>query len=112
MLADIMKIALGDCYSMILMRDGSVWSTPIISRDGFAASHGFSGHFTRVVSGGVTAMATGTGYSIVLKQDGSVWATGSNAFGQLGCGSKTYNSKFVQVILGGVRTVAAGGWPP
>ena len=45
---------------------------------------------------------------MVLKQDGSVWVTGRNSYGQLGDGTTTATSTFIQVIPRGVTAVAAG----
>ena len=45
---------------------------------------------------------------MVMKRDGSVWATGWNNFGQLGDGTKTDRSTFVEVISGDVQAVSAG----
>ena len=48
-------------------------------------------------------------HSMVLLQDGSVWATGSNKHGQLGIGSRADRDNFVQVLVGGAKTITAGG---
>ena len=37
---------------------------------------------------------------MVLKTDGTVWATGYNGYGQLGDGTTSSKSNFVQVLQG------------
>ena len=64
--------------------------------------------FIWCVRTGVQAISAGRDHSMILKQDGSVWATGSNDHGQLGDGSTTNRSSFVQVVSTGVQGVAAG----
>ena len=80
MLAGLVKVALGNLHSMVLYKDGSVWSTG-------ATVGGPVGRFAQVFSSGVTAIAAGPGFSMVIKQDGSVWATGQNSNGQFGDGT-------------------------
>lgn len=63
----------------------------------------------QVLSGDAVAVAAGCDHSMVLKQDGSVWATGRNDHGQLGDGTTSPKSSFVQVVSGGATAVAAGG---
>lgn len=47
--------------------------------------------------------------TMLLRDDGTVWGTGQNTYGQLGDGSTTNRSNFVQVQqLANVRSVAAG----
>ena len=61
------------------------------------------------VAAKVTLVTVGTYHSMALGQDGSLWGTGFNVAGQLGDGSKTSRSSFVQVLSSGVTAVAAGG---
>ena len=60
----------------------------------------------KVVSSGAQDVAARS-HSMVLKQDGSVWATGKNDFGQLGDGSTTGSTRFVQVVASRAKAVAA-----
>ena len=49
---------------------------------------------------GAQAIAAGNGHSMVLEIDGTVWATGNNNKGQLGDGTRSSKSNFVQVLQG------------
>ena len=67
--------------------------------------------FVQVFSSGATAVTAGGGtggHSIVLKEDGSVWITGKNQHGQLGDGSTSDRQRFLKVISGNAKAVAAG----
>lgn len=56
------------------------------------------------------AVAGGADHSMALMTDGTVWTWGSNAFGQLGNGTRTSSSVPVQVSnLSGVSAIASGG---
>jgi len=55
------------------------------------------------------AVAASETYSMVLKNDGSVWATGANGDGQLGDGSNTDKTDFVEVVSSDVTAMALGG---
>ena len=105
MLADVVRLALGDQHSMILKQDGSVWSTPIHLR---GLAYG-DNRFAQVILSGATAVAAGTGFSMVLKQDGSFWAMGRNYHGQLGDGTRMRQDKFFFVqAIPGAKAIAAG----
>ena len=93
---------------MVLMPDGSVWSTGITLSDG-ASSRGVGKYFLKVIESDAIAVAAGYAHGIVLKQDGSVWATGRNYRGQLGTGTQERVDTFVCVkMLIGVKATAAG----
>jgi alpha-tubulin suppressor-like RCC1 family protein len=55
-------------------------------------SHSSTPQFTPIQVAGidsVVSVATGYGHVLALKRDGTIWAWGSNAFGQLGDGTRT-----------------------
>ena len=71
-LADIAVLAPGIHHTLLMRRDGSVWSTGI-NLDGRQKN------FIEVIPNGATAAAVGNHYSIVLKEDDNVWATGKHS---------------------------------
>ena len=95
-------IAAGSEHSMVLDEDGSVWMT--CSGQLMDTS---TGSFVNVMSGGAQAIAAGGYHSMILKQDGSVWLAGENMYGQLGDGTTSAKSIFVQSIVGGAEAIAA-----
>ena len=104
-LAGVVALAPGNLHTMLVLQDGSVWSTGV-----GAKSDRRSRTFVRVISGGATAAAAGNHYSIVLKQDGSVWVRGRNHHGQLGDGKRASRADFavVKMIPGGKAVTACG----
>ena len=81
----VLFASLGGQHSVLLKRDGSVWTTGENHRgqlgDGSAID---KKKFSKVISGGALAVAAGNLHSLVIKSDGSVWGAGCNIFGQLG----------------------------
>ena len=57
--------------------------------------------------GYVEALAAGLEHTLSVMRDDSLWATGCNLNGQLGDGSTTRRSTFVQVISGGIDASTA-----
>ena len=102
----ILGLAPGTFHTMLVMHDGSVWSTGVEADDR-------SANFVQVIPRGATAAAACNYNSIVLKQDHSVWTAGQNSNGQLSFfdGSSTSRGKFFFVnIIPGATAVAAGGY--
>ena len=114
MFAGLIKLALGYQHSMILMQDGSVWTTAATIPDADISAHGiiYSKNFVRVVSSGATAVAAGNAFGMALKQDGSVLAMGDNNRCQLGTARKDIENEnvffFVQIIAR-AKAAACGG---
>ena len=102
-------MGLGDYHSVILNRDGSVWSTAINLR-GADSFTGVRKHFVKSIQSGAIAVAAGAGHTIALKQDGGVWTMGRNYLGQLGDGSQARKNTFSLVkMIPGAKAAAAGG---
>ena len=87
MFADAIRLALGDQHSMLLDRDGSVWSAGV-------TCSGVRERFVQVIPSGVATAAACNSHSMVMKQDGSVWAVGENSKVQLGNETKTTGAHF------------------
>lgn len=68
---DIIAMAPGTYYTMLVRRDGSVWSSGTIADCPDARSKSF----VKVIPSGATAAAVGNYFSIVLNEDGYVWLT-------------------------------------
>ena len=103
------RLILGDHHSMILRKDGSVWSTAIAFRDDASSRH-MRQRFAKVIPSSATAAAAGAGYGLALKQDGSLWAMGRNNRGQLGDGTRLKKTTFAFVkMVPEAKAVAGGG---
>ena len=105
----VMAMAAGDVHSIIMKKDGSVWSTGRNCNgqlgDGLTVDRS---SFVKVMLNGAADVAAGDHHSMVLKLDGSVWTTGRNRHGQLGDGSTADRTIFVPVVSSGTKAVAAG----
>ena len=116
-------IAAGDLHTVVLKEDGSVWACGSNTRGqlGVGSSDPTYYNLTQTKQEGtpgaypliadVTAIAAGGNHTVVLKSDGTVWACGQNSYGQLGIGSTTSKSAFVQTgkDITDVTAIAAGG---
>ena len=118
MFAGVIDLAAGQSHSMLLKKDGSVWSSGL-NHDlqlGIDSSVYQVKNFIQAIPSGAKAISAGSYHSIVLKKDTTVWTTGRNSEGQLGDGSETSRNNFspVKNILpmdvGGAKAVAAGGF--
>lgn len=101
---DVAAIAAGTSHTVILKKDGTVWACGL--NDHGQLGDGSSTSSTTLVpmqdsSGNamkdVTAIAVGISHTVILKKGGTVWACGYNTLGQLGNGSTTDSSTFVQM---------------
>ncbi|WP_274654621.1 fibronectin type III domain-containing protein [Paenibacillus humicola] len=122
-LSSMVAIASGDIHNLALKSDGTVWTWGdnrwgqlgdgrYSSSDGWEPSD-IAGPVQVQDLRSVVAIAAGEDHSLALKSDGTVWAWGSNAYGQLGIGSRaTYTSNIpVQVQgLSSVVAIAANGY--
>ena len=75
--AGTVGLALGDQHCIILMRDGSVWSTSI-SLYSYSTTKQFGKNFAVVFPSGALTVDAGISYSMVLKKVATTavnWAT-------------------------------------
>ena len=89
MLAGVLDLALSTFHSILVKKDGSMWTSGLNANGqlGIGEAMASSKSFVQVMSGGVTAAAAGFEHTVVVKEDGSVWVTGQNSKGQLGATS-------------------------
>ena len=115
-IAGAKDVSAGGGHTLVLTETGDVWATGWNKfgqlGDGattmYAKTYGKIKFFV-ALSNDAKAVAAGDFHSVVLKKDGSVWATGRNNNGQLGDGTKTDSSVYIQVLSSGATNVAAGG---
>ncbi|WP_240941015.1 S-layer homology domain-containing protein [Paenibacillus sp. HB172176] len=121
LLADSKQAALGSFFSVVLKKDGTVWS----AGDNDYGQLGDRSNDDRdkpvqvVVGDGsaltnIVSVANGKTHAIALGRDGTVWAWGSNFLGELGNGTREEANYAAQVhtsdgILNDVIAIAAGG---
>jgi len=117
-LTDIVDVAAGYNYCLVLKSDGTVWAWGANSSAiGGYGSLGYGSEETpprgTIVQthdlNNVVAIDAGMRHSLALKSDGSVWAWGLNNFGQLGDGTTTNKSSPISVPgLSNIIDIAAG----
>src|SRR5919199_510546 len=99
-LRGIQTLAAGECHSLALMEDGTVWAWGANSYGQLgneAAGYGSSTPVQVSNLSGVKAIAASDEHNLALKEDGTVWAWGKNNYGQLGDGTTTNRNTPVQV---------------
>lgn len=112
-LSNVVDVAAGWYHSLALKNDGTVWAWGYNS-EGQIGDNTTTRRLRPVRVQGlpkrIKAIAAGVYFSLALDVDGEVWAWGSNAYGQLGDGTKTARKLPVKVQIPAVVTaIAAGG---
>ncbi|MDR6880987.1 S-layer homology domain-containing protein [Bacillus sp. 3255] len=110
--ASIQEIRGGKGFTVILKKDGTVWTWGNNLRGKLGSGLSNRNQATPVSGlSGITAIAVGSSHSLALKSDGTVWSWGENTFGQLGDGSTIDRSTPVQVSgLTHVTAISAGNF--
>ena len=100
----------GDYHSVILKRDGSVWSAGADSdsRLGNGGNDRHESQFQKIVDGNVTHISTFFKHSLLVKQDGSLWAFGSNHNGRLGDGTTSTRNVPTLIVDANITACVAG----
>ena len=102
--------AAGNYYSIVLNQDGSVMITGKTSKGQLffldpMATRRRTFSVVKMIPD-AKAVAAGGYHSMILTRRGRVWAAGWNKYGQLGDGSTSDKTRFIQVISSGVKTSA------
>ncbi|MGQ7885881.1 RCC1 domain-containing protein [Paenibacillus sp. WC2504] len=110
--ASIQQIRGGKGFTVVLKKDGTVWTWGNNLRGKLGGGLSNRNQATPISGlSGITAIAVGSAHSLALKSDGTVWSWGENTFGQLGDGSTIDRSAPVQVAnLTHVTAISAGNF--
>jgi YVTN family beta-propeller protein len=103
------KVAAGQCFSLSLATDGTVWGWGLVP--GYGPTSGNTNTGMRQLSGltGIVDISAGNTHALALRNDGTVWVFGENDQGQLGLGTTGAAQSAVQVPgLSNVTAIAAG----
>ena len=111
-LNNVVAIAAGEGHTLVLKKDGSLWSWGSNSNGQLGSGSKVAKSVTPVQVSGlttITAIASGGFHNLALRRDGTVWAWGSNCDGQLGNGTNKDSSLPVQINgFSGAAVVVAG----
>ena len=103
-------VAAGGYHSIVLKRDGTVWTTGWNKHGQLGDGSTDDRDIFHQVSRNAKAVTAGVRHTVVLKRDGSVWSTLFNVDGQLGKHEGENRGIFVQVIPSGAHSVKAGSY--
>ena len=111
-LSDVVAISAGSGHSIVLKKDGTVWSWGYNGEGQLGTRAAADNRFPSPEQVGglsdIMAIAAGDRHCLAVKRDGTVWSWGNNWHGQLGDGTKNSNSSASQVKgLSDVTAVAA-----
>jgi alpha-tubulin suppressor-like RCC1 family protein len=110
--SSIAQIMGGNGFTVLLKKDGTVWTWGDNLRGKLGAGLNNRNQPTQISGlSGITEIAVGQSHSLALKSDGTVWSWGENTFGQLGDGTTVDRSLPVQVAeLTHITAIAAGNF--
>src|SRR3990167_9170228 len=96
-LPPIKLAAAGSEHSLFLDFEGNVWATVEVTVEvnGVPFSERLATRIVKIPTTFVAqSIACGSNHSYILDVDGCVWSCGTNGFGQLGIGEKSYRNYF------------------
>ncbi|OPH57176.1 hypothetical protein BC351_25230 [Paenibacillus ferrarius] len=110
--AAIQQIEGGKGFTVILKKDGTVWTWGNNLRGKLGAGLNNRNQASQISGlSDITAIAVGQAHTLALKKDGTVWSWGENTFGQLGDGTTMDRLAPVQVAdLTHVSAISAGNF--
>jgi|GEM_PF-2944596 len=112
---NFIAIAGGDCYSLALADDGTVWGTGAnhynrlgIGKD---SENYYNNWMQTELNENIIAIACGAHHNLALSSNGTVWAIGSNCNGQLGLGDYKYREEWTKISsLNNIVAIACGNY--
>ena len=101
-------LATGTYSSYVIKTDNTLWAW---GQDGGRLGSGTKeDKFSPVkIMENVKAVSVGEWHTLILKTDNTLWVTGSNAYGEWGVGSNTYETLTPIKIMDDIRTMTASG---
>jgi len=112
-ISNIADIAAGGSHSLLLKKDGSVWSWGRNDAGQLGLGNTLNQNFPIKINGlpQIRALAAGSAHSLALDTSGNVWSWGYNGFGALGDGTTNQRLSPVRVVaLSGATQIAAGAY--
>lgn len=111
---DVKQVACGSSHTIILKKDGSIWSCGGNGNGQLGlGSKTDKNTFTKVntnINNDVKQIACGEYHTFIFKNDGSAWCCGLNNYGQLGLNDTTNRSTFTQVNINNVKQIVCGNY--
>ncbi len=110
----VKAVASGVGTQLALSGNGTLWRWGEVSRPNQPAYS--SSPAPIAAPADVVAIDAGWDHIVALTQSGTVWTSGLNQHGELGDGTRSFSSSFVQVMisatqpLSGIKAIAAGGF--
>lgn len=108
---DVAKVYTGNCASVIILKDGSAWTTGNqYGQSGFGNT-GDVVNFTRQpFLDDATQIEITSGEIIALKGDGTLWGAGRNNYQLLAQGNRNQASTFVKIPITDVKQISGAIW--
>ncbi|CAH0122085.1 hypothetical protein PAE9249_04625 [Paenibacillus sp. CECT 9249] len=110
---EVIQIAAGERFSLILTKDGAVYSFGSGQYGALGLGDNYSRDRPTRINGlpPIKAIAAGNGHSLALSQSGTVYAFGEGGYGQLGSGNNNHSNVPVQIPgLFNVSAIFGGYW--